>query len=230
MNTVHAQLIGRFGNQLFQYAMARALAEERGYNFSCPKWIGDQLFDLNEPATASRADSAPAGSIVIRDYCQRQECLIYTREQVKRWFTLKPTIKAMLDSLGMWANVVAHRRVGDYAALGYVVVSMQSYIDAMEKFNCYGAFFVTEESPSHPSAFPDMPFLPDFYRLMSAKVIFRGNSSFSWWSATLSDAQIYSPVIEGLEGGKEQDCRFVLGNWPRLANLPYISDLHLPEA
>lgn len=39
---------GRFGNQLFQYAFLRTQAERLGVKFYCPKWIGDEIFSLND--------------------------------------------------------------------------------------------------------------------------------------------------------------------------------------
>lgn len=35
---------GRFGNQLFQYAFARALAEKYGAELQTSDWIGPQIF------------------------------------------------------------------------------------------------------------------------------------------------------------------------------------------
>lgn len=41
---------GRLGNQLFQYAMLRTLARRLGARYYCPRWAGDELFDLRESA------------------------------------------------------------------------------------------------------------------------------------------------------------------------------------
>ncbi|MEI8339729.1 MAG: alpha-1,2-fucosyltransferase [bacterium] len=40
--------LGRLGNQLFQYAFLRTQAERLGVRFYCPKWIGDEIFELND--------------------------------------------------------------------------------------------------------------------------------------------------------------------------------------
>jgi hypothetical protein len=73
--------------------------------------------------------------------------------------------------------------------------------------------------------------LPAFYRMMTAMVHFRANSTFSWWAATLGHALVYAPVIKGMTGGKpDQYCKtFVQGNWPVMADCPQNSDLHLAE-
>jgi hypothetical protein len=39
---------GRFGNQLFQYAYVRTQAKRLGTQFYCPKWQGDELFNLED--------------------------------------------------------------------------------------------------------------------------------------------------------------------------------------
>jgi hypothetical protein len=62
--------------------------------------------------------------------------------------------------------------------------------------------------------------LADFLKLYFARTIFRANSSFSWWAATLSPtAQVFSPVIDkrhiyGVDGMEEIDVDFVAGNHP----------------
>jgi hypothetical protein len=73
--------------------------------------------------------------------------------------------------------------------------------------------------------------IPAFYRMMTAKVHFRANSTFSWWAATLGNAKVYAPIIRGMTGGKpDQYCaHFIEGNWPVMADCPQNSDLHLAE-
>ena len=222
MNPIYTPLIGRIGNQLFQYAKARAIAERDGRPLTTPPWVGEAIFDL--PCVSRNLPDAET----IEGYGQNQDSLIYTRAQVKQWFKLKLPVEQALESVPL-SPIIAHRRVGDYARLGYVVVSEQSYRDAWHKFEFEPTplEFVTEENPMRVSGLPD--WLPDFYRMMRSKVLFRGNSSFSWWAATLSEARIFSPIITGKEGGREQHCEFVSGNWPKFADLPNITDLHLKE-
>jgi len=38
----------RLGNQLFQYAFLRTQSKKLGVKFYCPKWIGDEIFNLND--------------------------------------------------------------------------------------------------------------------------------------------------------------------------------------
>lgn len=231
MTTLNAHLIGRLGNQMFQYAYARALTERLGpdVELRTNSWPGQKIFEgVSEwgewPMTTD-------GFRLIDGYRQCQRDLIYTRADARRWFKLKPEFE---DWARHWvtAPAYAHRRVGDYASCGYVVVSMESYLmKAMSLGLCSeiyerGFSLVTEEEPWPDSDLP-YPWLADFLRLMHAPILLRGNSSFSWWAAALGNGEVWSPVIDDLEGGKEQDCKFVKGNWPKMCNLDGFTDLHL---
>jgi hypothetical protein len=69
-----------------------------------------------------------------------------------------------------------------------------------------------------PDVFFD--FFPDFLAIHFAKIIFRGNSSFSWWAAFLGsddDKEVYSPVMPDrklCKGVHYVECEFVRGNHP----------------
>ena len=62
--------------------------------------------------------------------------------------------------------------------------------------------------------------LDDFLKLYFARTIFRANSSFSWWAATLSPtAKVFSPVVDrchiyGVDGMEKITVDFVEGNHP----------------
>lgn len=251
MSFLNLQLMGGFGNQLFQYAFAKAYAEQAGLELCCGPWVGDQIFNLDhsplrdgmqrveEKQIVTHATFRGAkmylGNVEIRSYFQQQAALIYTRQQVRKWFKFKPEVLHKLELWLVWPDdICAHRRVGDYPGYGYVVPSIASYEFAIHEFHlCFSPdkiVWVTEEKPGQCDHFQgSLSFLPDFYRLMQANTLLRANSTFSWWAATLGHGRVFSPVIEGLEGGKEQDVRFVEGNHPRFANLDFVTDLHLPE-
>lgn len=220
---LNAHLIGRFGNQLFQAAYARAYAEQCGLELRTNAWPGQQIFEgVNEGPLCDEGERLPD------DYRQRQSDLIYTRADCRRWFKIKQEWLDWFLRKRYWAQIVAHRRIGDYAACGYVVVSASSYYQMHQRLG-YGTlvFACEENAATSPEGAP--PFLCDFMRLVYAPVILRGNSSFSWWAATLSNAEVWSPRIDGLEGGREQDCAFEKGNHCRFSDLEFTTDLHLPE-
>jgi hypothetical protein len=125
---------------------------------------------------------------------------------------------------------------------GYSVVSMDSYRRAFAKFgraeddilwvsdDYTGTWHVGRKRrhrggwtyPAGSEYLPGVVFdwLDDFLKLYFARTIFRANSSFSWWAATLSPtATVFSPVIDrthiyGVDGMEEIDVEFVEGNHP----------------
>lgn len=195
---------------MFQAAYAMAYASREGLELHTNQWIGTDLFGISHPRYTGREDVSLSG------YFQDQDALIYTRSQVKQWFKFKKPMD--VPSL----PCVAHRRVGDFRTTpGYVVVSEESYFRACEQYQLPEPEFVTEEKPRKS-------FVEDFQVMMNAKVLLRGNSSFSWWAATLGNAQVYSPLIDGLPDG-ERDVDFVPGNAPRISNHSFVTDLHLKE-
>ena len=50
--------LGRFGNQLFQYAFLRICAEKSGAKAECPPWVGQTLFGHNDTPISKRLPPA----------------------------------------------------------------------------------------------------------------------------------------------------------------------------
>jgi hypothetical protein len=225
MAGIYTPLIGRFGNKLFQWAYAKALSEIEGKELITPPWEGNIVFGI--PTTRPRHQD----DLEIGEYRQRQKDLIYTRSQLKKW--LRPAnsmVKMVRRRVQSQKKVLAHRRAGDYLGYGYPVVSMRSYATEIPRHGFRDYEMVSDDIKSDSCGFPDsLSFVPDFLAMVHADVLFRGNSTFSWWAATLGDGEVYSPIIDGLEGGKEHDVPFVKGNHPRFCNLDDNTELHLKE-
>lgn len=233
------KMMGGFGNQLFQYAFARAYCLQNDLELRTQQWVGQRIFKLSDPPIRDALPRVAESSIVpglknfeCEGYFQNQKSLIYSRRDAKEWFLFSPAVELPLSEVleDSHSRLVAHRRVIGYAEAGYPVCSTESYLTAAFNFgyNQDKLAFVSDESPGLHSWFAsELSFLPDFARLMAAPVLLRANSSFSWWAATLGNGVVFSPVIDGLEGGKEHDVKFVAGNHPRLANLEFVTDLHL---
>jgi hypothetical protein len=50
--------LGRFGNQLLQYAFLKICAHKSGARIECPPWVGQTLFGLNDPPIAKQLPPA----------------------------------------------------------------------------------------------------------------------------------------------------------------------------
>lgn len=234
MKTIALSKLGGLGNNLFRYAFARALAEQNGHELRCQEWPGEKIFTLDGAVHAR-----PTGTedLVIDGYRQTQADLIYTRADCRRWFDLKPYWKEKLrmSGFGFQPIPLGHVRRGDYVGSSYPLISKKAVWQAMLTSGIDmedGWTSVSDEKPAISEDFPgDFSFLPDFYRMMSARTLFRGNSSFSYWASVLGHGRVFSPIITGLAGGVEHDnVPYVEGNWPALAELPCVTDLHLKEA
>lgn len=226
MKLLQINLLGRFGNQMFGYAYGRAYSEANGYTICNTKWVGDLLFDIESSVNGSPDVVLP------QDYRQNQVSMIYTNSQIRRWFKIKQWI---LDLVPQYKEqIVCHRRVGDYSGLGWPVVSKKSYFDAIKKFRLVGdVCFCTEENPTSINGIPkEIAFAPDFIRMMRAAYLLRGNSTFSWWAAALSDGQVFSPVVldQQQDSNGEVEAEFIKGNSAKTTNFDFIDNLTLkPE-
>lgn len=218
--------LGGLGNQMHRYAHARALCEQRGYELHMEPSVLAQVFTLDgavHPPITGKED------IVLEGYCQRQQDIIYTRRDCRRWFAIKPEMMPGLPE----CPVMFHLRRGDYHSAGYPTISLNSYRAAFEQ-HCPGHdgySIASDDEPWGDPAFTGpLSFVPDFVRLMRAEVLFRANSTFSFWAHVLGHGRVFSPIITGLQGGIEHDgVKFTEGNHNACADLPgIVGDLRIP--
>ncbi len=241
MKTCFAPLIGRLGNLLFIYAYHRAFCEQNGYEMVQFPWVGEKIFNIPE---ARRPGVYQLADVVLDEqYYQNQQSLIYTRSDVKRWFSLKPELIPALESLPKGAKVFDLRHGSDMIGSGFVHISRKSYEDAaaFAGYDSREFIWVSDLKPFTLEQFGGDPSasglcttwfsLPQFYVLMNAKVHFRSNSTFGWWAATLGNAKVYSPIISGLFGGIENEycSAWVDENWPMCVHNAPNTDLFLRE-
>lgn len=217
---------------MFQYAFARAYAERYGHKLQTDPWIGELIFQLYDDRIDQNFEPRNGNSLIgegdveIVGYNQDQRCMIYSEEQARGWFKLRPEVAQKLSSLA--PENLSHRRVGDYRGNCYPLISEQSYRDAWQQYGYEPMLFVTEENPMLITGLPK--FLPDFYRLMTAPVMFRANSTFSWWAGVLNPGKIYSPESCGLTYGIEHDhVPFIEGNYARICDLDVCTCVCLPK-
>ncbi len=208
------------------------------YRLCIPPWVGEKVFNIPE---ADRTPSAQCDVVWPEAYYQDQASVNYTRNQVREWFSLKSEIVDKLEQSTPNDSVLLNIRKGlDYASAGHARVGEKSYLKAANELGYENVSWETDTEPTrHPDFTGDIwsgglgttaVCIPSFYRLMKAPVLFRANSTFSWWAATLAQNQrVYSPVIKGLKGGESHDdVQFVEGNWPAVTDTGVNTDLYLP--
>ena len=246
---VQPKLIGGLGNQMHQYACARAYAHFIGARFECPPWAGSQVFELDDPLPSTddltdvndRGDRIPdvlrvrPTNVRLGGYFQANAWVqTLSRVELKRWFRIRERWLRLI-TLPPKPYTAAHLRRGDYVNHPmYCTVSRKSYIWALYDENVDGraVHWCSDDSPRIVEGIPpSISYLPDFALLAGASLLLRANSTFSWWAAVLSNARVLAPIVNNMVG--EADCIFVEGNWPRCAHtarigLP-VEDLHLPE-
>lgn len=241
---------GRFGNQLFAYAFAKGYCQKYGhtllipsssilrYIFEIPEDVSDNTHFRNTPL-----DKIPEGEgeIDLYGYYQFQEAVDFWKNDFQTWFNLKPQWQSILSrKMGEYNEMtVCHLRGGDYLNLtdNFCYVTPMSYWKAIQTFDLtkqktkWVSEYSTEIDPDVPGT---IDFLPDFLTLVSARTLFRSNSTFAWWAATLRAAwgidpaqKVYSPLVVGKFGSNL--CEFTPGNHPQMAskNEPNLSDLYV---
>jgi hypothetical protein len=229
-------MIGRFGNQLGQYAVARALAENLGVEFECAPWIGNELFDLHDKVFHPKNENrrAPFESLPTDDnwylngYFQFQEAMdLIDLDEVRRWFTFKPQYRLEVDPNHFY--IAAHLRAGDTVMEShkhklYAVVRKECFERAIVKegYALDKVKWISEEEPHTAPGIPEhLQFIIDFQMIQQAPVIFRSNSTFSLWAAWLGKAydnnRVFAASI-GTQAGWRDDVEFIRGNHAMIIN------------
>lgn len=108
---------GRLGNQLFQYAFIRTTANRLGTEFYCPRWDGDDFFDLHDSNTrvaspsgiTNKFDPGPqagftAEALKILNHTEIQgffqsEKYYNDKETVRNWYSFKEAVVAPVNKV-----------------------------------------------------------------------------------------------------------------------------------
>ena len=210
---------GRLGNQLCQYVSARLLADQLGfalgtqytwnYTVSFTEPDPGSVF-LNDPITI--VETADIGNILehqytnrhyhLQGYWQNSNYYLPNRDKILSWIIFPTTILQPVCQ----DDIVMHIRLTDYKEFGKggTVLSQDYYRDCLDK-EPYDFAYVITDDPSDPY----LDFLNDYHNVVIRKNntekddfwymnsfdrIIISNSTFSWWSAFLSNAsKIYTP-------------------------------------
>ena len=165
--------MGRFGNQLFQYAFAKSYAQKYNCVLEIPAdWVGRDFFEIDDSSITTQLhrthrDNIPFGQVNIDLYgfFQHQKFLdIMNPYDVKKWFKFKTKwtdkFKKPRDFY-----VASHIRHGDYVGgKNTCTITEKCYLDSCEKFGYHKEdVIVVSEEKIQPDDPKDMDFLYDFF-------------------------------------------------------------------
>jgi len=203
---------GRLGNQMFQYAACRSVAEKRGYAWHVNKkeWLGYALFNVPfsagsystttkefvekewsyEPAMWNIEDGTS-----LRGYFQSEKC--FDNDKAREWFKLTPDPIAdgLIAQYPLDEYCYINLRGTDVKELGCQKLSLGYYDIARDVIKSVRPnlkfIVITDDIPFGHEYFPDYPVmtnsvLTDFTLLNKAKYLILAGSSFAWWAAWLN--------------------------------------------
>tara|TARA_R110000796_G_scaffold20781_5_gene61665 strand:+ start:14032 stop:14805 length:774 start_codon:yes stop_codon:yes gene_type:complete len=225
---VDVEFIGGLGNNMFQYAAGRIIADKKGYNLNTTNLNQlDQFFknvknitdrkSLNDPVLQIGYETTVGpqtyieqevadfkGTIKVKGFFQRHELYNAHRDQLLKWF--KTDVK--LEKVPGENDLVLHVRLGDYMGLGWQL-DTGIFIDILKKEN-YNKYFIVTDEPDNPiidnilqtvdgGEVVSTDKISDFEFLCRSSLLVLSHSSFSWWASFLGNAR---KVIVPYNGNK----------------------------
>lgn len=232
------KFMDRWGNQVGQYVFARSLAYHLGVELQTPQWAGQEIFNINDPPIVEKLPSLAYNEIpatsgyAVHGHFQNQRSFDYiSRSQARTWLRVRPEILKLCRKPKN-GYIACHLRRGDYAKhfnSHYAVIDKVCYQKALSKFGYRekDVIWFTEEvkQPGYNKLPWHLQFVHDFVLIMQADVVFRANSTYSYWAAALGNSKVYSPLVED-RSGFCNDIEFVEGFSPRnfsRKNMPWVS-------
>lgn len=202
---------GQLGNQLFQHAFGRLVADQFGMKFVSPKidMFPDLVTELSgfeydngtitveqdskHPVVLSPSDvetRCRGFNIVLRGYFESAIHYVEHRDRIRTWFPLR-------DSPRIKDRAAIHIRGKDSES--WRLPPIQYYLNAVESVSGIRGFdiytddiefaqprggFLEKNSKVFSSKYPS----EDFLSIAQHDTIIIGNSTFAWWAAFLSKA------------------------------------------
>ena len=208
---IEPTLFGALGNQMFGYAVARTVAEKKGYNFYIDKerWWDTEVFDLDYGMkdgdyrytfkdTQEQAFNPKIFDVkdftLLYGFFQSEK--YFDHDKARKWFVPKEKIETTYDN-----HCFIHYRGLDYNEPFWECnrLPMSYYDEAMERvlsLNPHVTFIViTDDRKEAGNLFPNETVVSssvamDFALLNASKYVIVSNSSFSWWAAWLNPNNI----------------------------------------
>lgn len=232
------ELRGRLGNQMFQYSIARLIAEKNGYNFYLTKEKNQNKQNISDyfNLDMGNADGLIRNIYIensdqiydpnlfnisdftsLSGFFQTEKYFLSHQEKIKDWFKIKKTneVQEILNKYPIDEYCYIHFRGGDYKDMRNWSLPKKYYDDAMNKISGNLKFLIiTDDIKLASEFFPNIAMMSndmmvDFALLYYSKFCIISNSSFSWWAAWLSNKEkIIAPL--GWVNYNKQDGTF----WP----------------
>ena len=206
---VEVRYKARLGNNLFQYCLARIIAERLGYalvaspvdgfpnttqrvdgaHHSSPEQVlSGQRIDLDAILTDRRPRR-----IVLDGWFQRYEYYRPHRDQIRDWLRFDPAIAAPPAA----PDVVLHVRRLDYVQLGWAL-PFGFYDEALRRLRPAGDVWILTDDVHDPFFRRFAEWRPKFARgtalealrlMTAARRMVMSQSTFSWWPTFLGDPE-----------------------------------------
>ena len=207
---------GRLGNRLFQYCFGRILAEEFGWQLAATpiegfpgtaETVSGQVLPDEFPLIFSGVDrpdleellrNPPRRRIIANAYFQQYAYYVRYLERIRLWFRLAEYDRSEFQSEA--DALVVHIRLGDYLT-GKWTLTPESYARCIESIP-HSSLVIVTDSPR--SNFLEHFFLfrprilhcdtmDAFKWMLNASKLMISQSTFSWWAAILSNAEVWMP-------------------------------------
>jgi len=209
---IECNLVGRAGNQMFEYAMCRTLGEAKGFDWCInpAQWVCNDLFNLSfggrggEPITKEYHETILEydpriwdieDGTLINGYFQSEQ--YFDNAKARKWFKLYPDGEATIitEKYPIDEYCYINLRGTDVKELGCQKLSLDYYRNAIEVIHTIkpdlNFIVITDDIPFGKEYFPDFPVMSntvrtDFCALNRAKYVILADSSFAWWAAWLN--------------------------------------------
>lgn len=210
--------LGRLGNSMFQYAFLRSRANALGCKYACPRWRGDDIFELKEsnriitsdrqsktvnlmnekPGFTKRVDEIIDGTEVLGYF---QSPKYWDHSQVKNWYSFKSEIKKCRNDFNLSHRIGVHVRRGDYQRFKHIfnILGKDYYLRAIKHISCRRIALFSDDLNAALKLFKGervcvMPVktgsdIKDMFLMSQCEGMIMANSSFSWWASCLNKHQ-----------------------------------------
>jgi len=215
---VHVEYIGGMGNNMFQYALGRIIADNKNYNllvsnegqlsrffknavnitdrqhFNDPQLQIGYDTDVGPQNYIERRVTDFTGRIFVKGFFQKQKFFNAYKDQIKKWFETDVELQKEPET----DAIVLHVRLGDYLGLGWQL-DPNIFIDILRKEK-YSKYYIVTDDPNNGAIHHILQSvnggevvstdtITDFEFLRKSSKLVISHSSYSWWASFLGNAK-----------------------------------------